>query len=101
MRIGKFSITAPRYGHDFGPAVKRIMGMCVIIRAEMDYQYNRFEYVAICDLFDEVSHTQSAPHYMWICHKLGAVYPVHEDHLARLNKVTTENGKLVLTKWVA
>lgn len=71
-RLGRFEIDV-RFIDEFNTAVKRIMGKCIIVRAEMRYDTGRVEYVAISDHFDEVELGQTIPSYDWIIHADGDI----------------------------
>ena len=63
MRYGMFKI--PNYMIDNYPdLVKRIMGECIIVRAESLYVSNVIEYYAISDWFDEVPEGYLANEYI-------------------------------------
>jgi hypothetical protein len=53
-RFGTFTISRKMI-ETHPEIVKRIMGECIIVRAEMSYVRDAFEYTAISDWFDEVS----------------------------------------------
>ncbi len=46
--------------------VKRIMGKCIIIRAETLWMNGNIEYHAICDEFREIEPSEIAPKYVWL-----------------------------------
>jgi hypothetical protein len=63
-RIGKFLLNNMFFHTEEGIAlVQRIMGKCVITRAEQLFHSDGIEYVALCDEFDEITETWSVPHY--------------------------------------
>ena len=45
--------------------VRKIMGRCIILRAEEDYVADAFKYLAISPDFDEIAIGQEAPIYIW------------------------------------
>jgi len=62
---GKFSISMEtiREDPDF---VMRLMGMCVIVRAERMFVNDSMEYIALSELFDEVEEEYQTPEYNMI-----------------------------------
>jgi len=61
-RKGIFSIVAEHVCNQEW-FVTRIMGMCCIVRAEHLVMYNRVEYHAYSNLFDEVAEGEVVPYY--------------------------------------
>lgn len=45
--------------------VRKVMGECIIVRAEYMYVYKAIEYQAISDRFDEIEEGQLLPVYIW------------------------------------
>lgn len=62
-KIGKFSISHELV-HFSPEEIKKVMGECVILRAEFMYASGHFEYVAISDLFEEVPEGCMPPEYL-------------------------------------
>lgn len=63
-RFGRFIIC--RKGiDDFSTNVKRIMGKCIIIRAQMLYECDAIEYYAISEHFDLLEPGTIPPTYEW------------------------------------
>jgi hypothetical protein len=50
----------------FDTSAKRIMGKCIVFRAETLWHMQQVEYYAISDCFEEVPEGQVIPHYEWI-----------------------------------
>lgn len=61
-RIGKFAMSRKLVEHDPGTA-QDVMGRCIVVRCEMMYMYDTFEYIAISPDFDEVPHGMIVPEY--------------------------------------
>lgn len=73
-RIGRFRIDADLLVER--PAIAtRIMGQCVIWRAEMLFAERVVEYSAECFRFDEVAEGNVMPEYRWYSHDNGEVLP--------------------------
>jgi hypothetical protein len=51
---------------EYSTEVKRIMGMCTILRAEHMLSSNKIEYVAICDKFRSIHDGEMMPRYQII-----------------------------------
>lgn len=62
---GKFSVSMEiiRENPDF---VMKLMGMCVIVRAERMFVNDSIEYIALSELFDEVEEGHQIPEYNMI-----------------------------------
>lgn len=71
-RLGRFSI-ANESIQDRPGIVSRIMGACIIVRAEMLYASNRIEYHAICYRFRPVQFGEVMPEYRWIIREDGDI----------------------------
>jgi hypothetical protein len=63
-RLGKFSIPMKRVSK-FDTTVKRIMGLCIIVRAEVMYDRDAVEYVALSEHFEENPEYVVVPEYIW------------------------------------
>lgn len=61
-RVGKFSIDR-EYIYDMPEIVRAIMGRCIIVRCELMFDKNAFEYVAISPDFDLLPKGEIAPTY--------------------------------------
>lgn len=61
-RLGKFYIDKDLIENNF-EEVQKIMSKVVVVRAEMLYQSNSIEYMAISKDFDEVSEGKEIPTY--------------------------------------
>ncbi len=59
-----------------------VMKNCIVVRCEMRYDIDGFDYTAICKDFDEVPPGEMAPYYTPIFHEVdddyGKVYTVFE-----------------------
>ena len=69
-RCGKFFIGAHMI-RKYPDLVKKIMGECIIVKAEMSYIRHGIEYEAISDWFDFVPQGEYAPEYTITIHKQG------------------------------
>jgi len=63
-RLGKFIINRELI-EEYPKHVQRIMGMCVIYRAEYLMHREAIEYLAISDHFDPLTPGYEAPVYTW------------------------------------
>lgn len=72
IKIGKFSISDELVKQN-PEAVKKVMGQCVILRAEFIYSSRVFEYEAISDLFEEVDEGCISPEYLMGLNSQGKV----------------------------
>jgi len=61
-RLGQFKITGPFIVANPG-AIKKIMGECIIIRAEQYAAYDAIHYMAISDQFEECERGHEVPWY--------------------------------------
>ena len=64
-RRGAFSIPTQMIAGE-PEVVKKIMGRCLIIRAEVMGIKDVIEYQAVCDDFDEVKEGELMPEYRWL-----------------------------------
>jgi len=64
-RIGRFRISM-RLIERFDTDVKRVMGQCIITRADYLFSCDAIEYVAISEHFRELDEGEIAPEYAWI-----------------------------------
>ena len=72
MRKGKFTI--PRELVEKASwDVTRIMSQCIIVRCEMIYLCDGFEYEAISRHFDDVPLGQITPDYSWVVNENGSI----------------------------
>ena len=64
-RVGTFFITdASLQDEGSFDNIRKIMGECLIVSAIHNYGFGRFEYIAMCEQFDEVPLGHKAPHYI-------------------------------------
>ena len=61
-RLGFFALKRLLIERD-PETVRAIMGRCIIVRCEMMYSYDNFEYWALSPDFDEVPENETAPVY--------------------------------------
>lgn len=61
-RFGRIKI-ARKYIEDYLDMVLKVMARCVIVRCEMNYMLDVFDYIAISPDFDEVSEGDKCPSY--------------------------------------
>ena len=73
QRVGKFNID--RYLIDNDPSsVRKIMGQCIVIRAEHMFMNDAVEYIAISDHFDNRERGALIPEYNVIINKEKVVF---------------------------
>lgn len=63
-RVGSFALSVTML-HTHGDTFRRIMGRCIILRAEHRLDDNRIHYDALCAEFDEISEGEITPFYTW------------------------------------
>lgn len=61
-RIGHFLLSKCLIENDY-KAVQKVMAECVVIRCEMLYHKDSFDYIALSELFDEVDEGCEVPFY--------------------------------------
>lgn len=61
-RIGRFAMCRQLVERDPETA-RAVMGRCIVVRCEMMYEHDTFEYLAISPDFDEVPQGMIAPEY--------------------------------------
>jgi hypothetical protein len=61
-RLGKFFVKK-EFINDKLDKVKEVLSHMVVIEARYTNEHNRFDYVSICDLFDEVKDGEMVPWY--------------------------------------
>lgn len=49
---------------DYPSDVRRVMGRCIIVRADALYESDAIRYVAVCDDFEVVPHGFDVPEYI-------------------------------------
>ncbi len=64
LRVGKFSLPRDMLSKE-PQAVYKIMGQCMIVRAECMFCDDRIEYIAISHRFRPVTVGERAPEYYW------------------------------------
>ena len=52
-RLGRFLIPM-KLINDRPEAVKRLMGRCIVLKADYNWAQNAIEYIALCEVFREV-----------------------------------------------
>ena len=65
MRLGTFAIDVELV-RDFSTLAKRVMGQCIITRAEHHYSSKRIVYEAISEHFRDLPPNTIPPHYEWV-----------------------------------
>lgn len=65
QRLGSFKVPA-HLARSFDSNLKRIMGMCIVVRAEHFFAQDEIEYVALSEYFDVVDPGYKIPEYVWI-----------------------------------
>jgi len=63
-KYGKFKLDQDTFDSDPN-IIKRIMGKCIILRAESLFCEASIEYYAISDCFDVVKESEAIPIYVW------------------------------------
>jgi hypothetical protein len=64
-RFGRFTAPA-QWAHEFRTDLKRVMGQCIVFRAEHLFHSNQIEYWAASEHFRPVSFGEVVPEYRWI-----------------------------------
>lgn len=64
-RVGRFTVPA-FMAHEFSTDLKRVMGQCIVFRAEHHYFSNRIEYWAASEHFREIDQGGVMPEYRWV-----------------------------------
>lgn len=63
-RVGRFTMTTD-WARQFSTDAKRVMGLCVVVRAEQLFHSAIIEYIAISEHFREVATGEVVPEYVW------------------------------------
>ncbi len=63
-RYGRFSVSA-EFARQHSIGLLRIMGKCIVFRAEHLFASDVIEYTAQSDLFREIAEGEVAPEYQW------------------------------------
>ena len=63
-RYGRFSMPA-RWADEYRSELLRVMGKCIVLRAEQMYSSDRIEYWAVSDHFRELPEAEIVPEYAW------------------------------------
>ena len=72
-RYGKFSFPA-RWAYEFRTDLKRVMGLCIVFRAEHLFYNDTIEYWAACEHFRDVPLGEVTPEYRWYFSSEGDVW---------------------------
>lgn len=64
-RYGRFTVPAT-LAHQFSSDLKRVMGLCIVFRAEQLFHSDRIEYWAASEHFRHVVAGQVVPTYRWV-----------------------------------
>lgn len=64
-RFGRFTVPA-RWAHEFRTELKRVMGLCIVFRAEHLFHSDQIEYWAASEHFRHVPLGEVCPEYRWI-----------------------------------
>jgi hypothetical protein len=64
-RFGRFTAPA-ELAHTFSTDLKRVMGKCIVFRAEHLFHTNKIEYMAASEHFRPVPLGEVVPEYRWI-----------------------------------
>ena len=85
-------------------AVMKIMGRCVVIRAENLYYRNCIEYYAMSPDFEELGEGECAPEYTWIVDSLRGKVSARRSGLYKaedINRMVTETVNASVTNALA
>lgn len=63
-RVGRFAIPAA-WAHSFSTDAKRIMGLCIVVRAEYIFAGDVIEYTALSEHFRSIPSYEITPLYQW------------------------------------
>ena len=72
-RFGRFTAPA-RWAHEFRTELKRVMGLCIVFRAEHLFHSDQIEYWAASEHFRPVLHGEVCPEYRWHFSDDGSVW---------------------------
>jgi hypothetical protein len=64
-RYGRFTAPA-QWAHEFRTELKRVMGQCIVFRAEHLFHSNQIEYFAASEHFRPVVPGEVIPEYRWV-----------------------------------
>lgn len=64
-RYGRFSVPA-KWAHEFRTELKRVMGQCIVFRAEQLFWCDSIEYMAASEHFRHVPEGEIMPVYRWV-----------------------------------
>lgn len=77
-RYGRFSVPAT-WAHEFRTDLKRVMGQCIVFRAEMLYWSDTIEYMAASEHFREIAEGEIMPLYRWCFSDDGSMWAEEVD----------------------
>lgn len=69
---GRFKISADT-AYECSKEIRKVMGMCSIVRVDFDCIENKLDYLAISPLFKEIPFGQRCPEYDWFINYNGDV----------------------------
>jgi hypothetical protein len=72
-RYGRFSAPAA-WAREFRTDLKRVMGYCIVLRAEQMFISDRIEYWAVSEHFRELPIGEMVPEYRWHFTDEGAIW---------------------------
>lgn len=64
-RFGRFTAPA-EWAHEFRTDLKRVMGLCIVVRAEHLFYADKIEYWALSEHFRPLLPGEIVPEYRWI-----------------------------------
>lgn len=72
-RYGRFTAPAEA-AHGFHTSLKRVMGQCIVFRAELQFHNDQIEYLAVSEHFRPIKLGEIIPCYHWILTDDGALW---------------------------
>ena len=72
-RYGRFSVPT-QLAYDFSTDLKRVMGQCIVVRAEQMFLSDTIEDQAISDHFRVLDEGEIAPTYRWVFTEEGDIW---------------------------
>lgn len=79
-RLGRFTAPA-EWARCFKTELKRVMGQCIVVRAEHLFANDKIEYLAICPHFRAIDEGEIVPTYRWMFTADGDMWPEEETGL--------------------
>ena len=76
-RVGSFSIPFQKV-ETFDTTAKRIMGLCIVVRAESNYIRGEIDYIAISEHFRSLKEGEVTPAYIWHASGSGEIWAIEQ-----------------------